>query len=138
VLERLPEDHPQRRQLRDALVGLADALCATQRDDGGWLAVIGDADSGPESSTAAFVAAGFAAAVSHGLLGREYLEPAQAAWAHTASRVGTSGVLEGVSANVWACTEPSHYRSVPPGGLVPWGQGPLLLAAARMHEAGRG
>lgn len=138
VLERLPEDHAQRRPLRDALVGLADALRATQDDDGGWPAVIGDADAGRESSTAAFVAAGFAAAVAHGALAPEYLDPARAAWAHTASRVGANGVLEGVSANVWACTEPSHYRSVPPGGLVPWGQGPLLLAAARLHEPGGG
>lgn len=137
VLERLPEGHARYEPLRGALVKLADGLRSTQNEDGGWFAVIGDPGSGPESSTAAFVAAGFAAAVAHGLLPSEYMEAARAAWAHTASRVGADGVLDGVSANVWASTAPSHYASVPPGGLVPWGQGPLLLAAAELAGAER-
>ena len=130
VLERLPATHPRRESLRRALGRLADALCATQRDDGAWPALIGDPESGAESSTAAFVAAGFARAVAEGLLGREYLEPARAAWVGTARTVGADGVLQGVSANVWACTAASHYAHVPLGAVVPWGQGPLLLAAA--------
>ena len=135
VLEQLPAGHPRRRSLERALAGLADALCATQRDDGSWPAVIGDLASGPESSTAAFVAAGFARAVTSGLLGPEYSVPARAAWASTARNVGADGILRGVSANVWACTAASHYANVPLGAVVPWGQGPLLLAAAE-HWAG--
>jgi unsaturated rhamnogalacturonyl hydrolase len=41
-----------------------------------------------------------------------------------------------VSANVFACTVASHYHHVPRGAVVPWGQGPLLLAAAAMEERG--
>jgi len=130
MLERLPAGHRRRESLRAALVRLAGSLCATQRGDGAWSAVIGDPGSGDESSTAAFVAAGFARAVSLGLLGPEYAEPARAAWAGTARRVRADGGLQGVSANVWACTAPSHYAHVPLGAVVPWGQGPLLLAAA--------
>jgi unsaturated rhamnogalacturonyl hydrolase len=134
VLERLPDGHEQQRPLRRALAALADALCATQRDDGGWPAVIFDPESGPESSTAAFVAAGFGAAVAKGLLGRDYAEPARAAWGYAAARVREDGVLEEVSANVWASTAPWHYASVPLGGVFPWGQGPLLLAAAQLDR----
>ena len=137
VLARLPDGHAERPPLLRALVRLADALCATQRGDGGWPAVITDPDSGQETSTAAFVAAGFGAAVAHGLLGGEYLEPALAAWGHTVGRVAADGVLEGVSANVWACTAPPHYTNVPLGGVVPWGQGPLLLAAAELRRTER-
>ena len=130
LLERLPEGHGQREPLRDGLTRLAGALRASQRPDGGWHAVISDPGSGPESSTAAFVAAGFPRAVAAGLLEREYLEPARAAWANTAANVRPDGVLGGVSANVWASTAVSHYSNVPLGAVVPWGQGPLLLAAA--------
>ena len=54
----------------------------------------------------------------------------------TAALVGEDGVLAGVSANVWACTVPSHYQHVPRGAVVPWGQGPLLIAAAAVDRAG--
>ena len=130
VLERLPRDHPLREPLQRALGRLAGALCAVQQDDGSWHAVIGDPGSGPESSTAAFAAAGLSCAVGKGLLEAGYLEAARSAWAATAAAVDADGALQGVSANVWACTAPWHYANVPLGALVPWGQGPLLLAAA--------
>ena len=136
LLERLPEGHAARERLGGALLALAEALRASQRDDGGWYAVISDPDSGPESSTAAFVAAGFGCAVAAGLLERDYLEPARAAWARTAQEVRPDGLLAGVSENVWACTAASHYANVPLGAAVPWGQGPLLLAAAEHREEG--
>ena len=49
-----------------------------------------------------------------------------------------SGTLSGVSAAVWAATVISHYGSVPTGFQVPWGQGPLLLAAREQARAGDG
>jgi unsaturated rhamnogalacturonyl hydrolase len=136
VVEGLPATHPLRESLRGALARLADDLRASQRDDGSWYAVISAPDSGPESSTAAFVAAGLFRAVAEGLLGDDHLDTARAAWAATARRVRADGVLEGVSANVWACTVPSHYANVPLGAVVPWGQGPLLLAAAERLAGG--
>jgi unsaturated rhamnogalacturonyl hydrolase len=138
VLEGLPATHPLRESLRGALARLADALRASQLDDGSWYAVISDPDSGRESSTAAFAAAGLLRAVAEGLLGDEYLEPAGAAWAATARKVRPDGMLKDVSANVWACTVPSHYANVPLGAVVPWGQGPLLLAAAEWLADGEG
>ena len=38
------------------------------------------------------------------------------------------GQLREVSAAVYASTEPTHYGRVPRGYVVPWGQGPALLA----------
>jgi unsaturated rhamnogalacturonyl hydrolase len=136
VLEALPPDHRHRAALLDALERLVTALFDAQREDGGWHAVVGEPESGDESSTAAFVAAGVSGAVAAGLLARDRLGAARRAWAYTASRVREDGVLEGVSANVWACTVASHYHHVPRGVVVPWGQGPLLLAAAAMEEGG--
>jgi unsaturated rhamnogalacturonyl hydrolase len=137
VLERLPGSHPRREALQRSLAALAAALRATQCADGGWHAVISDPGSGPESSTAAFVADGFARAVRAGLLDRDCLAGARAAWSYTAGRVGSHGVLAGVSANVWASTAAWHLSHVPLGAIVPWGQGPLLLAAAEHLGEGR-
>jgi unsaturated rhamnogalacturonyl hydrolase len=134
VLERLPESHASHPALKRALAALAGALRASQRSDGGWDAVIFDPGSGPESSTAAFVADGLSRAVRAGLLEPAFLDAARAAWSHTAGRIRADGVLDGVSANVWACTAASHLSNVPLGAVVPWGQGPLLLAAAEHLE----
>jgi unsaturated rhamnogalacturonyl hydrolase len=136
VLEALPRDHVEREPLAAALERLVLALRESERADGGWDAVVGEPESGDESSTAAFVAAGVGAAVASGVLRKDQLDLAREAWAHTAARVGEDGVLAGVSANVWACTVSSHYHHVPRGAVVPWGQGPLLLAAAAVDRAG--
>jgi unsaturated rhamnogalacturonyl hydrolase len=40
------------------------------------------------------------------------------------------GQLREVSAAVYASTVPDHYLAVPRGYVVPWGQGPALLALA--------
>ena len=136
VLEVLPPQQGCRHALMRALERLAAALGASQNEDGGWDAVIGRPQSGPETSTAAFAATGLRLAVENGLLGAEHLEPGARAWAHTAARVREDGLLDGVSANVWAGTSVSHYDDVPRGVVVPWGQGPLLLAAAAWEEGG--
>jgi unsaturated rhamnogalacturonyl hydrolase len=136
VLEALPREHVERQSLVPALERLVRALRGSQRAEGGWDAVVGQPASGGESSTAAFVAAGVGAAAASGVLGNDQLDLARRAWSHTAALVAKDGVLASVSANVWACTVDSHYRHVPRGAVVPWGQGPLLLAAAALDRAG--
>jgi unsaturated rhamnogalacturonyl hydrolase len=54
---------------------------------------------------------------------------AERAWQATLFAVDGAGLLTGVSAAVYSSTRLSHYRAVPRGFDVPWGQGPLLLAA---------
>ncbi len=138
TLELLPPGHAARPELSQALVRLADALAAHQRADGGWPTVVSERDSPPESSTAAFAAAGFARAVRQGLLGDAFRERALGAWDATISLVDADGSLRGVSAAVWASTAQSHYRHVPTGFDVPWGLGPLLVAAREIAALARG
>jgi unsaturated rhamnogalacturonyl hydrolase len=133
LLDYLPDGHPASRDLQDAALALVRALVRLQRADGGWSAVVGDAGSGDESSTAAFAAAGFAQGIASGLFGEEFLEPARRAWEHALGRVDNRGVLADVSAAVWPCTDQSHYSHAPTGFIVPWGQGPLLVAAQRLR-----
>jgi unsaturated rhamnogalacturonyl hydrolase len=136
VLEYLPATHPRSAELQQSALALAHALVERQHDDGGWSAAIGNDDSGTESSTAAFAAAGFAQGLASGLFGDEFSEPARRAWQHTLARVDECGALADVSAAVWPCTEQSHYSHAPTGFVVPWGQGPLLVAAKRMRALG--
>lgn len=110
---------------------LAAAMRETQRPDGHWHAVAQDRASGDETSTAAFMAAAFARGRALGVLDGGFAEPEERAAAAMMAATDDAGILGGVSAAVWACTLPSHYGHVPRGFLVPWGQGPLVLALAR-------
>ncbi|MCC6315626.1 MAG: glycoside hydrolase family 88 protein [Thermomicrobiales bacterium] len=121
--------------LADAAHRLADAMRGVQRPDGHWWAVVQDPQSGNETSTAAFMAVAFARGRALGLLGDDYREPEARALAAIRAATNVNGVLTGVSAAVWACTSPNHYAHVPRGFLVPWGQGPLVLALARAESA---
>ena len=42
--------------------------------------------------------------------------------------VRPDGLLDGVSYETFPSTSVEHYRRMPRGGMVPWGQGPLLAA----------
>jgi unsaturated rhamnogalacturonyl hydrolase len=134
LIERLPQAHPSYPELRSALLRLADALAGLQLADGSWRTVASDPASPPETSTSAFAAAGFAKGVLLGLLDGSFEDRARRAWHDAWSNVDERGVLTGVSAAVWASTASSHYPNVPVGFVVPWGQGPLLLAARLIAE----
>lgn len=132
VVAELDHGDGRRDELAAAAAQLIAAMQATQRDDGGWDAVVGDERSGDEGSTAVFMADGFRRAVDLGVLtGAAATQACRAAdLALDAAIAGTDrhGHLGAVSAAVNACTTASHYAHVPRGFVVPWGQGPLALA----------
>jgi rhamnogalacturonyl hydrolase YesR len=129
LLEHVPAADKRRGELVSALVDLAEALRQLQRSDGGWYAVVDDPTSGDETSTAAFAAAGFARGVLNGLLDARFRPAAIRAWEYTLAHLDNRGVLQGISAAVWPCTNQSHYSHLSRRENVPWGQGPLLVAA---------
>jgi unsaturated rhamnogalacturonyl hydrolase len=141
VINRLLPADEATPALRRSVQRLAEGLIKHQRQDGHWWAIADDPDSGDESSTAAFAAAGLTRAITMGVLPEaDFGEPAERAWHAALKRTTSEGMLAGVSSAVGACTSPGHYRYVPTGWLVPWGQGPLLLAAHarhRRHDSGR-
>ena len=132
VVGLLPAGHPGVAPVRAAAIALAEAMLACQRPDGGWAAVVHRPDSGDETSTAAFMAAAFRQGIALGVLDEARFEPAAAsAWDATWRVVDADGLLTGVSAAVYSSPVEEHYAHVPRGFDVPWGQGPLLVAAAR-------
>jgi unsaturated rhamnogalacturonyl hydrolase len=134
VLELLPEEHEAVAPLSGSLGALARALTLTQDRSGHWPALIDEPDAFLESSAALFVAAGFARGTRLGLLEPELIGVAERAYAAGLESVDEDGIVRGVSQAVWACTARGHYRATPVGGAVPWGQGPLLLAAAELER----
>lgn len=115
--------------LRAAAAALIDGMIPLQRPDGHWPAVVDVPSSGVESSTAAFMAAGFFRAAGLGITTHpEMIEAARRATDAVVASLDENGGLREVSAAVMACTEPTHYEHVPRGFTVPWGQGPALLA----------
>lgn len=123
--------------LSDAIRALVQAMVRTQRADGHWDAVVGDAASEMESSTAAFMAVGFRRALRTGIVDNAAIASAASrADAAVRGSLSEDGRLADVSVAVWASTRLSHYAAVPRGVSVPWGQGPaaLMLADDLMHE----
>ncbi len=130
VLELTDHGLAGRAEVAAAAASLAAAMLRCQRPDGSWPAVVDRPDSGDEASTAAFMAAAFWRGIELGVLDGERFGPAaERAWDSTWRGVDESGLLGGVSAAVYSSTVPDHYAHVPRGFDVPWGQGPLLVAA---------
>lgn len=129
-------DPGHRATIEDSARRLATAMRGLQRPDGHWYTVAHDETSGDETSTAAFMANAFSRGMRTGLLDDAFAEPAARALAAIRRDTDADGVLRGVSAAVWACTLPAHYANVPRDFLVPWGQGPLVLALAEAMRSG--
>jgi unsaturated rhamnogalacturonyl hydrolase len=137
VLDELPTEHPCRQELAGAATRLVAAMIRLQRDDGHWYAVVDDPGSGDETSTAAFMAAGMLRAAASSIGGDEARAASLRALEAALKATDNDGILSGVSAAVNACTNPTHYAHVPRGFVVPWGQGPLVLALAQqLGQAG--
>lgn len=130
VLAYCGPSHPGRQEVAERCDRLAAALRSYQRDDGHWFAVAQQPQSGEEFSGAAFGAYGFWRGINLGILSEgDFAEPAARAWRAAIKGVTDDGKLSEVSAAVGSSTVPSHYHHVSVGHTVPWGQGPLVLAA---------
>jgi unsaturated rhamnogalacturonyl hydrolase len=134
VLEQLTPDDPARADLAAAAVKLADVIVATQDSSGHWPALIHEPDSFLETSAAFFYAVGLIRGIESGLFPEAWRSSAERAFSAGLDCVNEDGSIAGVSAEIWACTSLDHYRYVPVGFQVPWGQGPFLVAARALAE----
>jgi len=127
----IPELTDSIQRLTTSLQRLTQAQVDYQREDGHWSAVVTDDNSGIESSTAAFMAHGFHRGRKLGLLDDSLVAaPIARALKAVETSVDDEGHLSQVSSAVFACTSAEHYSFVPRNKIVPWGQGPALMALA--------
>jgi unsaturated rhamnogalacturonyl hydrolase len=123
--------------LQTAVRRLVNYMLRHQQEDGHWSARVESDNPTHEASTAAFMYVGMLRAANIGIVRFEEIqESIDSALEATMASVEPSGLLNPVSAAVMACTEPRHYDHVPTGFMVPWGQGPALMALceAITHE----
>ena len=129
TLEHLPEDDAGASTILDVLRRLAGRLAELQDASGGWHTVLDDPTSYVETSIAAFVVDGLCTGVRRGWLDEIRFGPViEAAMRYLVANVESSGLLSGVSYETFPSTRAEHYRRMPRGAMVPWGQGPLLTA----------
>jgi unsaturated rhamnogalacturonyl hydrolase len=114
-------------QLRSVLSTAVSRLAELQDPSGAWRTVLTDPESYIESSTAAFFADVIARGMRLGLLPEsDYCKVLDRAMRYVLTHVDSRGVLEDVSFETFPSTRLQHYRAMPRGAVVPWGQGPLL------------
>lgn len=124
--------------LKAHAVELAESMTSYQLEDGNWHCMVHEPRSGPESSTAAFMVTAFYRGMKQGVLGESFAEPAEKAFRAMEANLDDDGNLRGVSAAVMSALVDEHYWHVPLDRIVPWGQGPVLTAAAARTAFGGG
>ena len=139
TLENLPPADPGVDEIREVLCRVLGRMAELQDSGGGWHTVLNDPSSYIETSIAAFMVSAMSRALLHSWISPErYLPVVDAAMAYLYDHVRPNGVLEGVSYETFPSTRVEHYRRMPRGGVVPWGQGPLLSALwayTRLHHS---
>lgn len=137
TLAQLPGSSLAAERIRALLAAHLDALIEFQAPSGHWPTIVDDPRSYEESSVAAFYLATAIPALAAGLLDRSRHAPSlQRAAAAFGDALHADGRYTGVSGNTHAGPA-ERYRMIPLDVVVPWGQGPALLAAqAWLAEGG--
>jgi unsaturated rhamnogalacturonyl hydrolase len=127
TLALLPREQPGWEELLQRTVALADALAASQHEEGLWHTVVDRPNTYLESTLAAMVAYALHEAFAHNLLpGAGYGNMQRSARAAMMRQIAPDGSLLLVS----DATPVGEFKTYAtrPFGVFPWGQGPLLLA----------
>jgi unsaturated rhamnogalacturonyl hydrolase len=128
VLEYLPQEDPAWSRLLEVYRKHCRAMAAAQDPSGHWHTVITDPSSYLETSVAAFMVAGLSRGLRHGWIELSYRHLIDRAFSALLASVTPEGKLDGVSYETYPSLSAKHYRNMPQGAIVPWGQGPLLAA----------
>ena len=129
TMEYLPTDDPEVRPLHEVLRKIVARMAGLQDPGGGWHTVLDDANSYIETSIAAFMVHVLSRTIEKGWIEPDFYNPVvESALSFVLEHVQPDGLLEGVSYETFPSTRADHYRRMPRGGIVPWGQGPLLTA----------
>jgi len=131
TLEFLPADHVLAERFRGLIVRQARRIADLQHPSGDWHTVLTDSSSYLESSIACFVVDGFTRAMRRGWLGSEFSPVVDRAWRAIQTHIRDDGLFDGVSFETFPSTRAEHYKTMPVGAMVPWGQGPFLAACAQ-------
>jgi len=129
TLEHLPAHDMGVQKVMEILRNVLRRMVELQDSAGGWHTVLTDPGSYIETSVAAFMVCAISRAILHGWVDPDFFAaPAELAMRWLLQNVRPDGLLDGVSYETFPSTSAHHYRRMPRGGVLPWGQGPLLAA----------
>ncbi|MGO8719882.1 MAG: glycoside hydrolase family 88 protein [Acidobacteriaceae bacterium] len=129
TMDQLPENDPEIKPLQGVLVRVVERMAQLQESNGGWHTVLDDPSSYVETSISAFMVAVLARSMMRSWIEPSRYEPVMgSAMSFLLDHVRDDGLLEGVSFETFPSTRIEHYRTLSLNGMVPWGQGALLVA----------
>lgn len=131
TVKSLPVAHPLMGALLESLQRGVEAARRFQLPDGQFRTVLDDPEAPVEYSVAAFMAAVLLEGSRLGFLPQDSLSAGRLAWVAAERSADPAGRLE-TSIATAASPDAAWYYSRPTEPSVPWGQGPLMLACARM------
>jgi len=134
TLEALDQSDPAVPALVQILQRHCNALTKAQDPSGHWHTVVDDPSSYLETSVAAFVVDGFSRAIGRGWISSSLKPVADRALQALIKEIKPDGTLDGVSYETYPSLSAEHYKKMPRGAMVPWGQGPLLTAIYSYSE----
>lgn len=116
--------------IKQTVIEQMKVLATLQDESGHWHTILNDKSSYLETSIASFVIDGFSIAIKKGWLDQSYRSVVDKALEASLKEIQSDGLVKGVSFETYPSTVPEHYRTMPRGAMVPWGQGPFLTAIA--------
>lgn len=132
LLDRLPQNHPQRRTLLSLLQRHILGIALYQSGDGLWHQLLDKVDSYLETSCTAMFTYAIARAVNQGYIERRYASIAQRGWEGVMSKIRPDGLVEGVCAGTGVSDDLVHYYRRPAPLNDIHGIGAVLLAGAEI------
>jgi unsaturated rhamnogalacturonyl hydrolase len=129
TLDHFPANDPGIKPLQGVLVRVVERMAQLQESNGGWHTVLDDPSSYVETSISAFMVAVLARSMMRSWIESSRYEPViESAMSFVLDHVRDDGLLECVSFETFPSMRIEHYRTLSLDGMVPWGQGALLVA----------
>jgi rhamnogalacturonyl hydrolase YesR len=134
LLDVLPEDHPGREKVLEALRAHVRSIARLQSGTSGlWHQMLDKTDSYLETSASAIFVYSIARAINRGWISPvSYGSVAQAGWIGVATRVNERGQVEGTCVGTTLASDHVYYYNRPQSVYATHGYGPVLLAGAEM------
>lgn len=135
LLDRLPQNHPQRDTLLTLLRRHILGIAQYQSGEGLWHQLLDKVDSYLETSCSAMFIYTIARAVNKGYIEPRYASIAQRGWEGVRSKIRSDGQIEGVCTGTGVSDDLAFYYRRPTPINDVHGLGTILLAGAEVLSA---
>lgn len=113
LLDRLPDNHPQRKILLELLEKHITGVSRYQSDSGLWHQLLDKTDSFLETSCSAMFTYAIARAVNARYIDTRYYEIAEKGWKGVMSKINADGKVEGICAGTVVSEDLNYYYQRP-------------------------